>query len=338
MHRGGYLNAQRSLCAFFGPAFHRESTMYICISPPSCTWNFRGGYPLKFLLLWNSIAGRSKPFKIMTIVVFLGLTCRKLHHGVGNSICFLQKFMTHKWFGIFSKSQFDSFWCFYSTCEIMSVQQPMSKHLPGQNQVGERESWSRKKKSDVHRQTAILLGGRSRPTFFNHAGDDDPQWQPWSIYIYIHIYIYFFIIYILRCPTTNQMLSWYFLLILRLWDSVSFWIKAWNLEVLPNGTPSNQNDGYAQSLWGQDCSRWNHGRESLRSIEVPTIPDKYISALRCVACRRCSGQLNHLPKLAMELWSRVPSYISGWTWWDAHGPLRNGQEFPILFQDCDYGT
>ena len=57
----------------------------------------------------------------------------------------------------------------------MSVQQPMSKHLPGQNQVGERESWSRKKKSDVHRQTAILLGGRSRPTFFNHAGDDDPQ-------------------------------------------------------------------------------------------------------------------------------------------------------------------
>ena len=44
-------------------------------------------------------------------------------------------------------------------------------------------------------------------------------WSPMTtmvhIYIYIHIYIYFFIIYILRCPTTNQMLSWYFLLILR---------------------------------------------------------------------------------------------------------------------------
>jgi hypothetical protein len=29
--------------------------------------------------------------------------------------------------------------------------------------------------AQVHRQTAILLAGRSRPTFFNHAGDDDPQ-------------------------------------------------------------------------------------------------------------------------------------------------------------------
>ena len=167
-------------------------------------------------------------------------------------------------------------------------------------------------------------------------------WSPMTtmVHMYIHTYLYLFFYNIYFALPNYQ--SDAFLVFssdsATLWDSVSFWIKAWNLEVLPNGTPSNQNDGYAQSLWGQDCSRWNHGRESLRSIEVPTIPDKYISALRCVACRRCSGQLNHLPKLAMELWSRVPSYISGWTWWDAHGPLRNGQEFPILFQDCDYGT
>ena len=87
------------------------------------------------------------------------------------------------------------------------------------------------------------------------------------IYICIRIlYIIYYYIYILLLNYQSDV----FLVFSSDSATVSFLVKTWNLEVVPTGTPSNQSDGYAQSPWGQDCSRRDHGSESLRSIEVPT--------------------------------------------------------------------